>query len=86
MFCKELILQAQEWSIPTCRKSGKGGRRPTQINKELLTKLKHKKKACKRGMQDQVIQEKQIDTECTTMGLGKPSSPEVKLSEGCEGQ
>lgn len=38
-------------SIPTCKTTGKGGRRLTQMNKELLTKLKHKKEACKTGMQ-----------------------------------
>jgi len=41
-------FQAQEWSVHTCRKSNKGYRRLAWMNKELLTKLKHKKEACKR--------------------------------------
>lgn len=36
-------LQAQELSILMSRKSSEGGRRPVQMNKELLTKLRHKK-------------------------------------------
>ncbi|GAB0186361.1 hypothetical protein GRJ2_001101400 [Grus japonensis] len=38
------LLQAQEQCIPTKRKSGKT-RRPAWMNKELLSKLKHKKEA-----------------------------------------
>ena len=40
---KDHLLQAQEWSVPTCRKSSKGCRRPAWINNELVTKFKHKK-------------------------------------------
>lgn len=37
------LLQAQEQSIPISRLSGKKNRRPTCMNKEILTKLKLKK-------------------------------------------
>ncbi|GAB0176134.1 hypothetical protein GRJ2_000078600 [Grus japonensis] len=39
------LLQAQERCIPTKRKSCRNTRRPPWMNKELLDKLKHKKKA-----------------------------------------
>lgn len=34
---KNHLLQVQEWSFLTCRKSSKGVRRPVWLNKELLT-------------------------------------------------
>ncbi|KAK4807033.1 hypothetical protein QYF61_000362 [Mycteria americana] len=40
---KDHFLQAQEWSFPTSRKSGKNARRPAWMNNELLAKVKHKK-------------------------------------------
>ena len=40
---KDHLLQTQEWSIPTSQESSKGNRRPAWMNKELLTKHKHKK-------------------------------------------
>lgn len=39
------LLQAKEWSILKSRKSSKGIRRPTWMNKELLTKIKRRKAA-----------------------------------------
>ena len=46
------LLHAREWTIPMCRKSSKGGRRHAWLNKELLTKLKHKKEAYKKWKED----------------------------------
>jgi len=42
---KDHRLQAQERCIPTKRKSGRNGRRPTWMNKEVLAKLKQNKEA-----------------------------------------
>lgn len=39
---RDCLLQAQDWSVPMSRKSGKGDRMPPRIIKELLIKLKHK--------------------------------------------
>ena len=41
---KHHFLKAQDWCIPNSKKLGKGGRRPTWISKELMEKLKWKKK------------------------------------------
>jgi len=41
-----------------CWKASKGGRRPAQISRELLTKLKHKKKVCKWCKEGQMTWEK----------------------------
>ena len=50
LISKDYLLQAQEWSICMCRrKSSKGGRKPVRMNKELWTKLKHKKEASRGG-------------------------------------
>ncbi|GAB0175618.1 hypothetical protein GRJ2_000027000 [Grus japonensis] len=43
------LLQAQEQCIPTKRKSGKNTRRPARMNKELLDKLRHKRKPTEGG-------------------------------------
>lgn len=43
---KDRHLHVQERSIPTSWKSSKGGRRPAQVRKELLTELRCK---CTRG-------------------------------------
>lgn len=43
MIFKDHLLQTQEWPIPTSQESSKGSRKPAQMNKELLTKCKHKK-------------------------------------------
>ncbi|GAB0189216.1 mitochondrial enolase superfamily member 1 [Grus japonensis] len=41
---KHHFLQAQDWCIPMSKKSSKGGRRPAWMSKEILRKLKRKKK------------------------------------------
>ena len=41
---KDHLIQAQERCIPARRKSGKNARRPAWMNKELLDKLKQKRK------------------------------------------
>ncbi|GAB0206162.1 hypothetical protein GRJ2_003081800 [Grus japonensis] len=43
------LLQAQEQCIPAKRKSGKNTKRPPWMNKELLGKLKHKRKPTEAG-------------------------------------
>lgn len=40
---RDHLLQAQEQSISTSRKSGKNARRFAWMNKELLTKLRHER-------------------------------------------
>ena len=45
---KHHFLHAQDWSIPLSKKSSKGGRRPAWMNKQLLEKLKQKKKFYRR--------------------------------------
>ncbi|XP_048787424.1 uncharacterized protein LOC125686903 [Lagopus muta] len=42
---KQLFFQAQDRCVPVRKKSGKGGRRPVWMSKELVCKLKGKKKA-----------------------------------------
>ena len=54
------ILQAQEKSILTSRKSSKGDRRPAWISKELLTELRHKKEAYKRWTKRQMTQKYRV--------------------------
>lgn len=39
---KDIFLITQELAIYLCKKSGKEGRRPTWMSKDLLVKLKHK--------------------------------------------
>lgn len=62
---------ALEWSSPTCRKASKDGRRPTCMNKELLTKLRHKNEAHKRWKQGQVTPNMEMLSESAGMPLGK---------------
>lgn len=45
------LLQAPDSCILTSKKSSNGVRRSAQMNKELLTKLKHKKEEHKQGKQ-----------------------------------
>ncbi|KFV08322.1 hypothetical protein N340_11415, partial [Tauraco erythrolophus] len=54
---KDHLLQAQEWCIPTKRKSGRNNRRPARMNKLLLDQLRHKKKAYRGWKQGQVAWE-----------------------------
>ncbi|KFQ75881.1 hypothetical protein N337_12379, partial [Phoenicopterus ruber ruber] len=58
---KDIFLTAQELSIPTCNKSGKGGRRPAWLSKVLLVKLKHKKEMQKQWNQGHVSWEEYRD-------------------------
>ncbi|KFP48157.1 hypothetical protein N323_05833, partial [Cathartes aura] len=41
---KDIFIRAQKLSISTCKKSGRGGRRPAWLSQELLAELKHKTK------------------------------------------
>ncbi|KFV03471.1 hypothetical protein N340_12087, partial [Tauraco erythrolophus] len=54
---KDHLLQAQEWCIPTKRRSGGNTRRPAWMNKELLDQLGQKKKAYRGWKQGQVAWE-----------------------------
>ncbi|KFV20185.1 hypothetical protein N340_14281, partial [Tauraco erythrolophus] len=54
---KDHLLQAQEWCIPTNRKSGRNTRRPAWMNELLLDQLGHKKKAYRGWKQGQVAWE-----------------------------
>ncbi|GAB0185376.1 hypothetical protein GRJ2_001002900 [Grus japonensis] len=56
------LLRAQERCIPAKRKSGKNARRPPWMNKELLDKLKSKKKAYRGWKQGQVAWEEYRET------------------------
>ncbi|KAK4811145.1 LOW QUALITY PROTEIN: hypothetical protein QYF61_019776 [Mycteria americana] len=58
---------AQELSIPMCKKSGKEGRRPAWLNKDLLVKLKCKKEMHRQWKQGYASWEEYRDTaqECT---------------------
>jgi len=40
---KDFFLRVQDLLIPMCKKSGKEGRRPARLSKDLLVKLKCKK-------------------------------------------
>lgn len=46
------LPQAQEWILPICRKSSKGGRKCARMNRELLIKLRHQKEAYKKAKED----------------------------------
>ncbi|KFO70644.1 hypothetical protein N303_02774, partial [Cuculus canorus] len=49
---KEAFHRAQERSVPTCRKSGRKGKRAAWLSRDLLVKLKKKRKLhrqCKQG-------------------------------------
>ncbi|KFV19911.1 hypothetical protein N340_04997, partial [Tauraco erythrolophus] len=54
---KDHLLQAQEWCIPTKRKSGRNTRKPAWMNKEFLNKVKHKKEAYREWKKGQVAWE-----------------------------
>ncbi|KFQ90119.1 hypothetical protein N337_04750, partial [Phoenicopterus ruber ruber] len=51
---KEAFHRAQELSIPRCKKSGKEGKRPTWLRRELLVKLKGKREMVRQRKQEQV--------------------------------
>lgn len=48
---KDNLIYTQELSNPMCSNSSKSGRKPQQMNNVHVTKLKHKKKVCKRWKQ-----------------------------------
>lgn len=86
MIFKDHLLQTQETFILKSRESHKNARRPIQMKKEILAKLKHKKKA---------IQNKEagtgrlegVQTHCLNMqkcSQESQSPPGAKTSE--EGQ
>lgn len=57
-------------------------RRPAQINKELLNKLRHQKEAYKRWKNVQVSQEEYRDTNClVTQGMKKSKWPQTQTQE-----
>jgi len=47
---KNAFLRAQEFSIPQTKKSGRGGREPAWLSKDLLGRLRKKKEAVEAGI------------------------------------
>lgn len=62
---KDHFLQAEEWSVLVSRNSGKNSRRLAWMNKELLTKIKHKKEMYRKWKQGQVTWKKYRNTAWT---------------------
>ncbi|KFQ85226.1 hypothetical protein N337_10020, partial [Phoenicopterus ruber ruber] len=58
---KEAFHRAQELSIPGCKKSGKEGKRPAWLSRDLLVKLKGKKEMHRQWKQGQVSWEEYRD-------------------------
>ncbi|KFW04519.1 hypothetical protein N327_07886, partial [Fulmarus glacialis] len=58
---KDAFHRAQELSIPTCKKSGKEGKRPAWLSRDLLVKLKGKKEMHRQWKQGQVSWEEYRD-------------------------
>ncbi|KFQ63524.1 hypothetical protein N334_07076, partial [Pelecanus crispus] len=58
---KDAFHKAQEPSIPRCKKSGKEGRRPAWKSRDMLVKLKGKKKMHRQWKQGQVSWEEYRD-------------------------
>lgn len=54
----DLLLQAQEWSLPVFKESSKGVRRPAWTNKKILTEFKCKRECTRITGMIQVIQKK----------------------------
>jgi len=52
----------QELSIPTCKKSGKEGKRPAWLSRDLLVKLKGTKEMHRQWKQGQITREDYRDT------------------------
>ena len=50
---KDAFQRAQDLSIPMCKKSGKEGKRPARLSKDLLVKLKGKKEMHRQWKQGQ---------------------------------
>lgn len=51
MIIKDNFLQAQKRCIPMSKKSGKGGKRPVWMNKDLLSLFKRKQETHRRWKQ-----------------------------------
>ena len=58
---KDAFHRAQELSVPRCKKSGKEGKRPAWLNRDLLVKLKGKSKLRRQWKQGQVSWEEYRD-------------------------
>ncbi|GAB0206529.1 hypothetical protein GRJ2_003118500 [Grus japonensis] len=58
---KDVFLRAQEFSVPMCKKSGKEGRRPAWLSKDLLVKLDCKKEMHRQWNQGHVSWEEYRD-------------------------
>ncbi|KFQ99133.1 hypothetical protein Y956_03969, partial [Nipponia nippon] len=59
---KDIFHRVQELSIPSCKKSGKEGKRPAWLSHDLLVKLKGKKRMHRQWKQGQVSWEEYRDT------------------------
>ncbi|KFQ63342.1 hypothetical protein N334_13791, partial [Pelecanus crispus] len=51
---KDTFHRAQELSVPKCKKSGKEGKRPTWLSRDVLVKLKNKRELHRQWKQGQV--------------------------------
>ncbi|KFQ17180.1 hypothetical protein N331_12325, partial [Merops nubicus] len=59
---KDTCQRVQELTIPSCRKSGREGRRPAWLSRELLVRLKEKMRLHRHWKQGQVSWEEHRDT------------------------
>jgi len=59
---KDAFCREQELSVPRCKKSGKGGKRPAWLSRHLLAKLKGKRGLHRQWKQEQVSWEEYRDT------------------------
>jgi len=81
---KDFLLQPQKRCIRTKRKSGKNTRRAAWKNKELLDKLKHKKKACRRWKQGQEAWEEYRETVKAARDQVKKAKVLIELNLGMD--
>ncbi|KAK4811175.1 hypothetical protein QYF61_019806 [Mycteria americana] len=77
---KDHLLQAQERSIPTNRKSGKNTRRPAWMNKKLLAKLRNKKEAYRGWKQGRVTREEYRNTVQTCRDEVRKAKAQLELN------
>jgi len=59
---RDAFHRVQEFSLPRCEKSGKDGKRPAWLSRDLLVKLKGKKEMHRQWKQGQVSWEEYKDT------------------------
>ncbi|KFV13722.1 hypothetical protein N340_01198, partial [Tauraco erythrolophus] len=78
---KDHLLQAQEWCIPTKRKSGRKTRRPAWMNKEILDQRRDKKKAYRGWKQGQVAWEEYKEIVRATREQIRKAKALIKASE-----